>query len=204
MAAVPYLAHFSLPFLFVTYLLKVDGKPFLFLWYFGLLNFTGVMTHMIFPTAPPWYNARFGIEPATYDIPGDPGRLKRADEILEVPLFESIYGNSPLVFGSFPSLHAGWPFLICIYTTIFKLPFLHRFVKWGYVCWVWWAALYLKHHFMLDVLGGAVYALICIYISDKYIVNRFFYCPTETELEARKKEKDLPADVEEHWEVVDV
>lgn len=188
-SAIPYLAHFSLPFLFLIYLIKVDGKPHVFYWYFGVLNLTGVMTHMLFPTAPPWYNGRFGYEPASYDIQGDPGRLLRADDILGYDIFQTIYGNSPLVFGSFPSLHAGWPFLICLYVRKIDTPFLPQILRWGYVFWLWGAAVYLKHHFFLDVLGGALYSFLAIYLSDRFI----FHVPPKSAFDPSSASSQLSA-----------
>ena len=29
---------------------------------------------------------------------------------------------------------------------------------WSYVLLVWWAAIYLRHHFAMDILGGVLYA----------------------------------------------
>lgn len=165
LAAIPYLAHFSLPFLFVPYLIWKDGKPFLFLFYFGIINAMGVMTHITFPTTPPWYNEVFGNAAPDYTMHGDCGRLKIADGMLGFPLFEGIYGNSPVVFGSFPSLHAVWPLLISIYTSLLRIPF--PMIKWVYVSWIWWAAVYTMHHFFLDVLGGALYTVIALFVCIK-------------------------------------
>ena len=122
LAGIPYLAHFSLPFVLSIYLWKIDKRPTLFLWYFGLMNATAVATQLMFPTAPPWYNARYGFDPANYELPGDPGRLKIVDDLLGVEIFQGIYGTSPLVFGSWPSLHAAWPFMISLYTSMFPVP----------------------------------------------------------------------------------
>jgi len=40
-------------------------------------------------------------------------------------------------------------------------------LKWFYIAWIWWAAVYTKHHFFLDVLGGGIYTVIVIFISAK-------------------------------------
>jgi membrane-associated phospholipid phosphatase len=34
-----------------------------------------------------------------------------------------------------------------------------------YTLWVWWAAVYLNHHFLVDLLGGAFYTFISYYIG---------------------------------------
>lgn len=166
-AAIPYLLHFVIPWVFAAYLYKTDGKPLIFLWCIGILNTASVLTHLFMPTAPPWYIEKYGLNtPADYSIPGDPGRLREADIILNMPLFERLYGNNPIVFGSFPSLHAAWPFMIATFTSWGHL-------KWLYVFWVWWAALYLKHHYFLDVIGGVLYTGAVIMLS-KFLLARDF------------------------------
>jgi len=172
LAAIPYLAHFSLPFILSIYLWKIDKRPTLFLWYFGLMNATAVATQLILPTAPPWYNARYGFDPANYELPGDPGRLKIVDDLLGVEIFQGIYGTSPLVFGSWPSLHAAWPFMISLYTSMFSVPF-PRF-KWVYCGWIWWAAVWTRHHFLLDVLGGMFYCCLSVTITALLVRKGFF------------------------------
>lgn len=172
LAAIPYLAHFSLPFLFSVYLWKLDKRPTVFLWYFGVMNASAVAWQLLFPTAPPWYNARYGYTNASYELPGDPGRLAYVDEVIGFPLFQGIYGTSPLVFGSFPSLHAAWPFIISAYSVMFSVP-LPR-VKWLYCCWIWWAAVFTRHHFLLDVLGGIFFCVLSIYITS-WLVKRGYF-----------------------------
>jgi len=167
LAAIPYLLHFAIPWVFAVYLWKIDGKPFTFLWCMGILNTASVLTHLFVPTAPPWYIEKYGLDtPADYNMKGDPGRLAEADELLSVPLFKHLYGNNPIVFGSFPSLHAAWPFLIAIF-----MP--ERRLKWLYVGWVWWAALYLKHHYFLDVIGGAIYTVAVLVLARQILSHEF-------------------------------
>jgi PAP2 superfamily len=169
MSAVPYIFHFAMPWIFALYLWRRDGNPLLFLWCLGLLNLAALLTQLVFPTAPPWYVEHSGTAVPTYATPSDPGRLARVDQILSWPLFQSMYGQNPIVFGSFPSLHGAWPFLIAIYT---PTDILGNF-KWLYVAWVWWAALYLKHHYLVDLLGGALYTLVPYYVSKLFLTQEF-------------------------------
>jgi len=167
LAAFPYIIHFALPWVFAVYLYHTQERPLTFLWVIGFLNTAAVFTHLFFPTAPPWYLDKFGSKPATYDLKGDPGRLKYADHVLPWPIFEPLYDNNPIVFGSFPSLHAAWPFLIAAYST--KLGH----AKWLYVLWVWWAAIYLKHHYIIDLAGGALYTFVAIGFSRFVFSQKF-------------------------------
>src|SRR3989338_8676052 len=131
LSAIPYLLHFMMPWIFALYLYRCNGNPLLFFWCLGLLNFAALVTQLVWPTAPPWY-IEHSFDVPNYNIPSDPGRLVRVDQILSLPLFQSMYGQNPVVFGSFPSLHGAWPFLIALYTPV---EILGNF-KWIYVAWI--------------------------------------------------------------------
>ncbi len=45
-------------------------------------------------------------------LTGEAAGLAYADEILGIQFFHTIYTSSPVVFGSWPSLHAAWPMMI--------------------------------------------------------------------------------------------
>jgi inositol phosphorylceramide synthase catalytic subunit len=160
LSCLPYLLHFSLPWIFAIYLWRVEGKgmAFLFLWVIGVLNCMSLMIQFVIPTAPPWYIQKYGTVPANYDIPSEPGRLTDIDELFGISLFKGMYGTNPVVFGSFPSLHAAWPFTIAFFSTD---KVLGKW-KWIYVAWVWWAAIYLIHHYIVDIIGGVFLSLLAL------------------------------------------
>jgi hypothetical protein len=167
-ASIPYTLHFLLPWTFALYLLKTGESPINFLWILGWLNTITVLTHFFFPTAPPWYFDQYGFAPANYGMKGDAALLKLADDLFQVKFFDGIYKANPVVFGAFPSLHAAWPFLIATYG-VSSATF--RKFAWIHVMWVWWAAIYLRHHYILDIIGGVVYVfvvrLVCDFISNR-------------------------------------
>jgi len=166
-SATPYLIHFMIPWVYAVYLLMIDAKPFTFLWHLGVLNILAVGTQVMFPTAPPWYNWEFGLLPAAYEMKGDPARFIHIDELVEASIFRGLYGQSPIVFGSFPSMHAAWPFLIALYSTYLSLPFYR--LHWLYMLWVWFAAVYSAHHYLIDLIGGAIYTLVALFISTHFL-----------------------------------
>ncbi len=168
-ASIPYLLHFFLVFIFV-FMIKKSSKCRLikwwhikcFIWSFVILNLMGVLTQLYFPTAPPWwYELR--LDEASYEVKGHRAVLGEVDKLLPFPIFEKIYGQSPIVFGSFPSLHASWPLHIAVYTwkngKFFKMFWV------VYICWIWWAAIYLKHHFLIDIIGAVLYVVITQILS---------------------------------------
>ncbi len=158
LAAVPYQLHFIVPIIFLGALWRrwPDGVlP--FAWGFGVMNLAALLTQIFWPTAPPWYFERFAFTPAVYGIPGDPAGLARLDHFFHAPYFANMYAKSSVVFGAFPSMHAAWPILVallCRHCAPRATAWL-----WGYVALVWWAAVYLQHHYVVDLLGGALYAM---------------------------------------------
>lgn len=156
LAAAPYTLHAALPFVFIALLTwrRTPARRILeFVRVWGMLSLVGVLTHMFLPAAPPWYFEKYGFMKATYKMHGDPALLDRVDDSFGVRFYYNMYAQGgKVVFGTFPSLHAGWPYLMAMFE-----PQQGRFI-WLYVLWVWWAALYLQHHYLIDLLGGALYA----------------------------------------------
>lgn len=135
----------------------------------GTQNILGVSTHLLFPTAPPWYYHKYGYQPGTYEMPGYAAGLTRVDIALGTHIHSKGFHKSPIVFGAFPSLHGAFVSLIFL--------FVVRYARWGfkklsagalitgiYASWQWWATMYLDHHWRLDLLGGACYALVAYLI----------------------------------------
>ncbi len=74
-----------------------------------------------------------------------------------------MFDSSPVVFGSFPSLHIAWPSMLAFfvyYETTLHLGF--KIASIAYVIYVSLAVMYLQHHYGVDVLGGALYSF-CVY-----------------------------------------
>jgi len=137
------------------------------------MNFVSVTIQLIWPTAPPWYLELYGTKPPSYTMGGDPAGLANADIILGFKLFGRVYGNSPVVFGSFPSLHGAWPIMITLFTPSGKV---YKIIGVIYASLVWWAAMYLNHHYLTDLLGGLFIVLLCYLggvMSIQYMVSHF-------------------------------
>jgi len=140
-------------------------EPWRFLFALGILNVLGVVTQVTWPTAPPWYLEKYGPN-ADYTVDGSAADLSNADQLLNFDLFQRLYGTSPLVFGSFPSLHAAWPVVI---TVMAARGYILRTLGIIYSLIVWWAAIYLNHHFFVDVLGGAIFALFSCLVATQIV-----------------------------------
>eukprot|EP00762_Andalucia_godoyi_P007272 ANDGO_08066.mRNA.1 Inositol phosphorylceramide synthase catalytic subunit aur1 len=157
LAALVYAMHALLPFLCILHLCK-DGRkthvPF-FAVFFGSVSLIAVMTHLVFPTAPPWWLELYQYTQPSYAESGNPAGLSRVDNMLNARFFAATYEKSPIVFGSFPSLHAAWPIVATL--TVNRAL---RFWVGCYAAIVWWAAMYLEHHYFVDLLGGLVYVVV--------------------------------------------
>jgi len=178
LAAFVYLIHFAFAWivaigLYFYHRKKTTAKgqpviePWTFLLTMGILNLFAVITQISWPTAPPWYVEQFGEDQeANYETAGDEAGLARVDKLLRFGLFQSLYGQSPIVFGSFPSLHAAWPIVITVFAPEFKIFKIAGVI---YCSIVWWAAMYLNHHYLVDLIGGAVFTAFAYFVSTQTI-----------------------------------
>lgn len=159
-AAVPYLVHFPLPFLFAFYLVISESRreavlP--YLWCVGLVNFVAVIVQTTFPTAPPWFadSAVFNRRgEVIYESPSEAG-FSRMDRLLGVSIFHGLYSTSPLKFGAFPSLHVALPTVILL-----NHPWIGKKFGVFHVVLITLAAVYITHHYLIDAVGGILLACI--------------------------------------------
>jgi len=129
------------------------------------LNILSCSTYYWYPAAPPWYVDIYGLGPAQLDaLPNAAGAL-RVDAILGVNWFADFYAKSPNVFGAIPSLHVAFPMLSVYFA--FKLKSLRVFCGLFFLL-IAFAAVYLNHHYILDVLWGAAYGLLVGWAMDAY------------------------------------
>jgi membrane-associated phospholipid phosphatase len=127
---------------------------------FGVTSVLGWAIWLAWPAAPPWYVDTYGLGPAQLDaLPSAAGTI-RFDQLFGVHLFQSFYEKSHNVFGAMPSLHAGYGAVpaLAVWQLRGKLPAL------SYGCALWamlmaFAAVYLRHHYILDVLAGVAVAI---------------------------------------------
>lgn len=169
-AWLPYgIMHFGAPFV-CTLLMFFFGPPGtapLFARAFGYMNIVGVMTQLLFPCSPPWYENLYGLAEANYSIKGSPAGLRAIDELFGVDLYTSTFTASPMVFGAFPSLHSGS-------ATIEALFMAHTFPRLKplfifYVSWLWWATMYLSHHYAIDLVGGSILSISIYYLFRRFL-----------------------------------
>ncbi|KAI9891629.1 MAG: Aureobasidin resistance protein Aur1 [Vezdaea aestivalis] len=157
LAWLPYgIIHFGAPFVVsaVLFVFAAPGTLPVFARSFGYMNLAGVIIQLTFPCSPPWYENLFHLAPANYGMSGSPAGLARIDDLFGLDMYTTNFTASPLVFGAFPSLHAGCATTLALFMS-HVFPKLRPFFI-GYVLWIWWATMYLSHHYAVDLVGGSL------------------------------------------------
>jgi hypothetical protein len=179
-AWLPYgVLHFALPFLVAIILWTLGPRGSIQYWgrAFGFMNLLGVLTQLVLPCAAPCkrrdhevlrrlivagYEIIHGLTPANYAMPGSPGGLLRIDRVFHSSGYANTFGAAPLVFGAFPSLHSGCAVMEALFLSHF-FPQL-KALYWSYVGVLWWATMYLSHHYLIDLTGGASLSVLIFYL----------------------------------------
>ncbi|CCD27435.1 inositol phosphorylceramide synthase NDAI_0K02440 [Naumovozyma dairenensis CBS 421] len=177
---IPYgICHFGAPFV-VAIILFLFGPPTTLQSYafaFGYMNLIGVIIQNIFPAAPPWYKNLYNLNPANYSMHGSPGGLERIDKLFHINIYTKGFTNSSVIFGAFPSLHSGCATMEALFFSYCFPNFKFIFII--YVVWLWWATMYLTHHYFIDLMAGSVISLI-IFQYTKYnhlpLVDTSLFC----------------------------
>jgi inositol phosphorylceramide synthase catalytic subunit len=167
-AGLTYSTHVPAAILFGVYLWWQNRRPrskdrrvHKFMWGYLIFNAIGFGVWVLFPVAPPWYVQDYGLAAPGEAIIGDPAGLARVDAFLNYPHFANIYEQGTYVFGALPSLHVAPPLWIALWA---EKPRIKR-LAWAYTGAMSFFAVYLGHHYIVDVLAGwllagGVYALI--------------------------------------------
>ncbi len=172
-----YLTWVPIPLLFAFWLLRSNKPLFLkFSYAFLFVNIIGILIYYLYPAAPPWYVEQYGFE-VIYNTPGNAAGLLEFDKLLDVGLFAGIYEKNASVFAAIPSLHSAFPVMCLLYGWRLKKPWLNVFFS-VIVAGIWFAAVYSRHHYIIDVLiGGAVAVfsyLVFEFLSEKTVLKKWF------------------------------
>ncbi len=125
------------------------------MWAMLALNLLAYATYLIYPAAPPWYAAHYGLGPAMIGAMPEPGGGLRFDHLLGVHSFANTYGHNANVFGAIPSLHVGQTFLAVLFAWQFRSLRLLTTFFW---LLIFFSSVYLNHHYVFDGLIGMAFA----------------------------------------------
>jgi membrane-associated phospholipid phosphatase len=132
-----------------------------FTWSFFAINVAGFATYHLYPAAPPWYYHAYGCHVDMMARASEGPNLARVDALLPVPYFAGMYGRASDVFGAMPSLHVAYALLVAIegwatFHSAFRAAAVLFYVT---MCF---AAVYLDHHWVLDVVAGSFYCVVIV------------------------------------------
>ncbi len=166
-----YLAYLGESFLFAGYLFFRDQDLLQrFAYAFLFVNLLGMITYLVYPAAPPWYVELHGTGVADLAALPSAAGAARFDELTGLNVFKSFYSRNANVFGAMPSLH-------CAYPTLVWLTTLRMGPRWyvpaaAFALLIMFSAVYLRHHYVLDVIAGVVFAVVA-YGSVVFVQRRW-------------------------------
>jgi membrane-associated phospholipid phosphatase len=157
--SIVYLGHFLWPLL-IAFGLWVRSRPryYEFVVALMLMSFAAFFTALFLPVAPPRFAFQYGEALPVKDVLWDTLR-----QLHFSPITTWAYGNlvgNPVA--AFPSLHAAYPFLGFLVLRG-RYPRLSlAMLAWCLV--VWFAIVYLGHHYVVDIVGGVAYAIAALWV----------------------------------------
>ena len=157
-----YLTWVPVPMVFAGWLWH-QNKPLFIRFSYGYLmtNLIGFSLYYLYPAAPPWYVELNGFVFNANTMRSSAG-LGKFDQLIGFPLFEKIYQRNSNVFAAIPSLHSAYPLLTWFYARQMKQ-------RWPSILFItltlgiWFSAIYLRHHYIIDVILGALTAILGYY-----------------------------------------
>ncbi len=136
-----------------------------FAWAFFVANIMAFVTYVALPVAPPWYVEQYGLAPANWSVASYAAGLVRFDQLIGMPYFQGVYSKSAWVFGAVPSMHAGFPLLNVLFARDGYRKALVPLIL--FMLTVWFAAVYLRHHYVIDLVAGVIYVTVAYVLVRK-------------------------------------
>lgn len=165
-----YINWVPVPLLFGVYLWQTDKVSFLhFTYVFLITNLFGFIGYYIYPAAPPWYVELYG-NVVHNNIKGNVGRLSRFDDFFGIQLFHNMYSMNANVFAAIPSLHSAYPAILVLFG-IKNKNIIFTVLALLFAMGIWVSAIYLNHHYIIDVILGVCCAIIGFFIFY-FMLNR--------------------------------
>ena len=161
-----YAAHFLLP-LAIAFVLWLKRRVAYYHYVIALMlmSFAQFFTAIVLPVAPPRYAGLYGEALNVVDL-GSEVAERTGIGVLSWA-YHNMIGNP---VAAFPSLHAAYP----------VLAYLFLREHWPRASWlmliytaaVWFSIMYLGHHYLVDALGGLVYAVAAYLIVRSAVSGR--------------------------------
>jgi len=148
-----YVAHFALP-LIVAFVFWIQDRTLFYRFLLGLMlmSFAAFICYLLIPVAPPRFAYAYGEKLAVVDI-----ARTTFEQIHFAPVTTWLYGNiSGNPVAAFPSLHSAYPLLAYLFARNRWPRASLVLLAWSFA--IWFSVVYLGHHYVVDVLGGILWA----------------------------------------------
>ncbi len=155
MGAFFYSLHFVVPFLFGFVLWF--RSPENYRKYTATLlitSYSALITFLVYPAAPPWFGV--GAERILFQIDG----------ALGVPFYATVYALiQPNPFAAIPSLHAAYAWIVALFAV--KVKGVRALPVFVFPLGVWFSAVYLGEHYIIDLVAGVAYSTVAYFVAGK-------------------------------------
>ncbi len=139
-------------------------------WGFLALNVLAFITYRVYPAAPPWYYHARGCVADIAARASEGPNLARVDTLLGFRYFGTMYSQSRVVFGAMPSLHCAYALLIALDGWgLFGRAM--RVASVGYALLMAFAAVYLDHHWVVDVIAGDAFSVVVFAVARSIAIR---------------------------------
>ena len=155
---VVYFCHFIIPIAVGMVLWLVDRVQFLrYTVALLAMSFAAFVVFLLVPVAPPW-------------LAGQHHLLPGVQSLISLPSSVSPYYNwlDPDASAAFPSLHAAYPLLAAL--ALWPVTRRGAALAFTWCAAVWFSVVYLGQHYVTDVLGGIVFAVLTWMIMTYILV----------------------------------
>jgi hypothetical protein len=170
-AGIPYFAFVYVAVGYAVWLRFRDVlKMSQFAWAFAFANWISFIVWIAVPVAPPWYVHAHGCSVSLADLPS-PAGLSRVDALLGVAYFGHFYARAASVFGALPSMHCAYP-MLGLLTAWHDAGRKERALHVFYAAWMASSAVYLGHHWVIDVIAGWATAFAGVLLARRVLEPR--------------------------------
>ena len=187
-----YFLHFPLP-LAIGFLLWIHQRR-IYYDYVGaliVLSMAAFVTYLLLPVAPPWWADKYGYVTGVLHL-RDTGfnGLVQLFGFGDYFYSYSVYSISSNDVAAFPSLHAAYPFLAFLFAR--RAFGRGGWLMLAYTACIWFAIVYLGEHWVVDIIGGVVYAFAAYFavMHGPARARRFMEKVADEEIEAGVEAED--------------
>lgn len=174
-----YIMHFALPLVLGwIFWHTTNDRPmfYKFVYTLATLNLLALTTFMLYPAAPPWYVYNYGFgqpEPNSSFWGTSAGRMIDIDRLLGVKFFTTLWDSfNANHFAAIPSLHGAYPIVIIFFA--YKKFRRYLGLMMIYPLGVWFSAVYLNQHYIVDLIIGGLYIFAAYAIATRVLYPKIF------------------------------